>query len=161
MTAKKAEIIYKEQVDATFNIDLTDLIVQHYSAIRSLENLSNYYLKPVNLTLMEWLFLRIVFNGPDSGLPMSKIAEILTVSQPQVTAIINKLLPQKLVKQKISRQDRRVKTVVLTARGERLFNFVNSQIQDEMNRLAKKHTDKQIEAYEKVLSNIAAYEISK
>lgn len=158
---KKAEIKYEEHQNAKLQPDLTELFIDMSSSLRTLETLAEKNLKEVNISLMEWLFLRIVDSGPDDGLPMSSIAKQLKVSQPQVTSIINKLLPQKFVKQKISRADRRVKTVVLTSRGDRVLEFANSAIQSDIDEFASRFTQKQLDGFSQFIQRLASHKKSK
>ncbi len=85
-----------------------------------LRNVIGQQLVSYELTLNEWLLLGVVVKAPVGGITLSQIADSLNVSQPQVTAIMISVLKKRLVKQKVSSKDKRIRYVQLTVRGKRL-----------------------------------------
>jgi DNA-binding MarR family transcriptional regulator len=90
-------------------------------------------LEYLKITMMEWLLLGVVGEGPDEGMSLSEIAKRLDVSQPQVTALMAKVSQQKLVKTKIQRHDRRSRHVILSARGTRMLEHTEAAIAEKMD----------------------------
>ena len=80
--------------------------------------------------MMEWLLLGVVAGGPAKGSTMSDVAKSLHVTLPQVTALVNKLLPLKLIKQKSASSDRRSRLVSLTSKGQLVFEE-NKKLMDK------------------------------
>lgn len=119
----------------------------HARADRVLRMVVAEGLEQWKLTMMEWLLLGVINEGPDNGITLSDIARRLDVSQPQVTALMNKADKQSLVRQKVQRSDRRSRRVVLSAKGSRLLAEVEAglshTIQDWLTELPRD----QLQAY--------------
>jgi DNA-binding MarR family transcriptional regulator len=101
----------------------------HARADRQFRTMISTQLDRFRLTMMEWLLLGVVGEAKD-GITLSQIAATLDVSQPQVTALMDKVSVQKLVKQKVLREDRRSRKVVLTLRGRRLVDDIEESLSD-------------------------------
>ncbi len=93
----------------------------HSRADRALRVVVSRQLEQFNVTMMEWLLIGVVCNGPSEGMTMSAVAAALDVTLPQVTALTASLAKAKLLKQKVSRQDRRSRRLQGTAAGKRLI----------------------------------------
>jgi DNA-binding MarR family transcriptional regulator len=78
--------------------------------------------------MMEWLLLGVVCAGPEDGMSMSAVAQTLDVTLPQVTALANKLLNLKLIKQKTHAQDRRSRRVMPTPKGRTVLEDVEQSV---------------------------------
>lgn len=86
-------------------MNMYELCLLHARSDRALRGSVATKLEKLNITMMEWLLLGVVHNGGTKGISMSDIAQSLHVTLPQVTALVNKLLPSKLVKQKSANSD--------------------------------------------------------
>lgn len=103
-------------------MNMYEICLLHAQSDRSLRAAIASLLEESKITMMEWLLLGVVAAGPSKGMTMSEIAQSLNVTLPQVTALVNKLLPLKLVKQKSASTDRRSRLVSLTNKGQLVFN---------------------------------------
>lgn len=83
--------------------------------------------------MMEWLLIGAVEKGAKEGMTMSAVAATLDVTLPQVTALTASLTKQKLLKQKVSRQDRRSRRLVITSSGKRLLQDIEEKVHGAMD----------------------------
>lgn len=104
----------------------------HARADRALRLVVAQELEQYRVTMMEWLLLGVVVNGPVNGLSMSAIAHELDVTLPQVTALVTNLIKQKLVKQKTQTHDRRSRHVIPTPKGQDLLDSIEESIVSAM-----------------------------
>ena len=107
-----------------------------------------------DVTMMEWLLLGVVSRGKSSGLTMSEIANTLQVTLPQVTALVNKLLPLKLIKQKSANNDRRSRVVTVTSKGQLALEDANKALDTAMNQLLGTVPKEQLQVYLSTLERI-------
>lgn len=112
-------------------------------------------LESSKITMMEWLLLGVVSEGSSKGMTMSEIAQSLHVTLPQVTALVNKLLPLKLVKQKSASNDRRSRLVSLTSKGELVLDENKKLLEKARNDIFGDATDDEVAAYLKILTNLS------
>jgi DNA-binding MarR family transcriptional regulator len=108
-------------------ITMYEACLLHSRADRTLRLIVAKQLEQYNITMMEWLLLGSVQNGPKEGVTMSSVAATLDVTLPQVTALTTGLTKNKLVKQKISRQDRRSRRLTMTPAGKKLLSAVEEE----------------------------------
>lgn len=106
--------------------------LQHSRADRALRVVVSRQLEKFDVTMMEWLLIGVVRNGPPEGLTMSAVAAALDVTLPQVTALTASLTKGKLMKQKVSRQDRRSRRLICTPTGKRLVDNTEEAIREAM-----------------------------
>lgn len=105
-----------------------EIFLLHARADRILRTAVSSRLEPYKLTMMEWLLLGVVCEAPDDGMSMSAVAQALDVTLPQVTALANKLLDLKFIKQKTYAQDRRSRRVMPTPKGRAVLEDVDLAI---------------------------------
>lgn len=109
-------------------MNMYEIALWHAKSDRALRALVAEQLSGMQVTLMEWLLLGVVANGKSSGMTMSQIAGALHVTLPQVTALVNKLQPLKLIKQKAASSDRRSRIVTLTSKGQLILEDANKAL---------------------------------
>ena len=85
-------------------------------------------LEKYKVTMMEWLLLGVVGDGPAEGQNMSALARQLDLTMPQVTALTSHHLQQKLVKQKAAKHERRNRYVLITGKGRNLLEDVEEDV---------------------------------
>jgi DNA-binding MarR family transcriptional regulator len=107
-----------------------------------------------DITASEWLLLGIVAKGPRSGMTMTALSQTLSVSRPQVTALIDGLLLKRLVRQKKSEQDGRSKTVTVTQRGTDTLKRVEKALKTSFEELTKAIPGTHLQIYEQVQREI-------
>jgi DNA-binding MarR family transcriptional regulator len=132
-----------------------EICLLHAQSDRALRALIAERLNGMNVTMMEWLLLGVVANGKNNGLTMSEIAEALRVTLPQVTALVNKLLPLKLIKQKSASTDRRSRIVTMTSKGQLVLDEANATLDKAMNEWFDGLTTDQRDSYSMVLKRLA------
>jgi DNA-binding MarR family transcriptional regulator len=132
-----------------------EICLLHAQSDRALRALIADRLNGMNITMMEWLLLGVVANGKSSGLTMSEIAEALHVTLPQVTALVNKLLPLKLIKQKSASTDRRSRVVTITSKGQLTLDDANKTLDKAMEEWFDGLSTDQRTSYSAVLKQLA------
>lgn len=135
--------------------------LMHARADRTLRLLVAKQLEQFDLTMMEWLLLATVTAAPREGLTMSAVAAALDVTLPQVTALANSLVKTKLVKQKISSQDRRSRFLIATIAGKRLMARVEDAINQSMRDWLKDIPREQLENYIETVELLAVLPADK
>lgn len=112
------------------NTDITmyEACLLHARADRALRSLVGLKLEQYKMTMMEWLLLGVVCGGPPEGLSMSSVAQALDVTLPQVTALANKLLNLKVVKQKTQPHDRRSRFIKPTPKGQAMLEDIEQTL---------------------------------
>jgi DNA-binding MarR family transcriptional regulator len=132
-----------------------EICLLHAQSDRALRALIADRLNGMNVTMMEWLLLGVVANGKSSGLTMSEIADALHVTLPQVTALVNKLLPLKLIKQKSASTDRRSRVVTITSKGQLTLDDANKTLDKAMEEWFDGLSTEQRTSYSAVLKQLA------
>lgn len=136
-------------------MNMYEICLLHARSDRALRSKIASLLEESQITMMEWLLLGVVAGGPAKGSTMSDIAKSLHVTLPQVTALVNKLLPLKLVKQKSANSDRRSRLVSLTSKGQLVFDE-NTKVMDKAQvKLFDGASDQDLESYAGVLSKLS------
>jgi DNA-binding MarR family transcriptional regulator len=104
----------------------------HARADRVVRSFVAAQLEPYQLTMMEWLLLGVVTNGPKDGVSMSTAAQTLDVTLPQITALANKLLGLKLIRQKTQSYDRRSRHILPTGKGKTVLEDIEASISNAL-----------------------------
>lgn len=133
-----------------------DICLLHSRADRALRTILTRQLDQFDLTMMEWLMLETVKQAPREGLTMSTVAATLDVTLPQVTALSTSLGKAKLVKQQVSRQDRRSRRLNLTASGKKLLADAENAARQALDTWTRDISDEQQAAYQKTLKVLAS-----
>lgn len=115
-------------------VKLYETCLTHAWADRALRSFIAKELEQYDVTLMEWLMLSVVCNAEGEGLSMSAVAKELDVTLPQVTALTNKLLQQKLIEQQVQSHDRRARHVFPTAKGRDVWQSVERSMSENLYR---------------------------
>lgn len=127
----------------------------HSRADRALRMVVSRQLDQFNVTMMEWLLLGAVSAGPKEGLTMSAVAAALDVTLPQVTALTAGLTKQKILKQKISRQDRRSRRLIATTAGKKLLTEIEQSVELAMRDWVADVPGEELKTYLKTVEFLA------
>ncbi len=119
-----------EQGDSS--LTMYEACLLHSRADRALRVMVSRQLERFDVTMMEWLLMGVVATGPPEGLTMSSVAATLDVTLPQVTALTASLTKTKLLRQKVSRQDRRSRRLMPTPACRRLLDEIERSIKAAM-----------------------------
>lgn len=127
----------------------------HSRADRAMRLVVSRRLEQFNVTMMEWLLMGVVQNGPKEGMTMTAVASALDVTLPQVTALTSRLTKLKLLKQKVSRQDRRSRRLAVTSAGKKLLEETESEVDGAMREWMSGIPDDQLTTYMETLEILA------
>lgn len=134
-------------MEDTEEITMYKACLLHSRADRALRLVIARQLERFNVTMMEWLLMGAVSTGTKDGMSMTAVAEALDVTLPQVTALTASLTKAKLLKQKVSRKDRRSRKLVCTATGKKLFDEVEKAADVGMKNWLADIPDEQLDIY--------------
>lgn len=138
-------------------IKIHEVCLTYNHADRVLRNLINDRLYNFNIGLVEWLLLGVIDQAPKSGITLSEIAVKLDVSQPQVTALMDKVASQRWVRQKVHKQDRRSRMAVLTIKGKRQLDDIESDMKQFLEVWLSEVPDDQLKSAGQLAHRIANY----
>jgi DNA-binding MarR family transcriptional regulator len=113
-------------------------------------------LENFNVTMMEWLLMGVVCHGPKQGITMTDTAATLDVTLPQVTALTAGLTKAKLLRQKVSRQDRRSRRLVCTQAGKQLLDETETAADTALRDWLSDIPGDQLQAYLKTIEMLAS-----
>lgn len=135
-------------------MNMYEICLLHARSDRALRAKVAGLLESSKITMMEWLLLGVVAGGSSKGMTMSEIAQSLHVTLPQVTALVNKLLPLKLIRQKSASNDRRSRLVTLTSKGELVLDENKKLLDAARKDIFGNASDDEVAAYIKLLTNL-------
>lgn len=121
--------------------DLSELLVDFFNLFHAWEEEAVKNLK-TKLSILEVHAIEALGRRP--GLKMRELSEILEISTPSVTAVIDKLETKGFARRKTTPKDRRVFLIELTKKGGELFD---------------KHSKQHQKMAEKVLDCISGHDI--
>ncbi len=127
----------------------------HTRADRNLRGVVAKRLETQQLTIMEWLALGAVSEGSKTGLSMSEIASKLSVTLPQVTALVTGLSDRKLTKQKVLASDHRSRQVSATLKGKRLLSKLETAVSKDVRLLTKDIPEDYLRSYKLVIQQLS------
>lgn len=142
-------------MDEFRGISMYQTCLMHARADRALRLVVAKQLEQFDLTMMEWLLLATVCAGPREGLTMSSVAAALDVTLPQITALANSLVRTKLIKQKVSSQDKRSRFLMPTITGKRLLTRVDEAVDQSMRTWLETIPREQLINYMETVETIA------
>lgn len=144
-----------EETQNEAGVSMYEACLLHSRADRALRMVVSKQLEQFNVTMMEWLLLGAVSAGPKEGMTMSSVAAALDVTLPQVTALTAGLTKQKIIKQKISRQDRRSRRLVCTTAGKKLLSEIELAVEKAMREWVEDIPTDDLQTYFKTVEFLA------
>ncbi len=111
-------------------------------------------LEPYNLSPPEWTLAGVLYE--ENSMPATELANYLGVKPPVVTASLNRLKTEKVIKKRPHPDDSRYIIVSLTAHGRRLVEEIEDKIQKDFKRFTRDIKKSDIRTYFKVLESIAS-----
>lgn len=136
-------------------MNMYEICLLHARSDRALRSKIASLLEESKITMMEWLLLGVVAAGPAKGSTMSDVAKSLHVTLPQVTALVNKLLPLKLIKQKSASTDRRSRLVSLTSKGQLVFEENKKIMATAQESLFGEASEEELALYIRTLTHLS------
>jgi DNA-binding MarR family transcriptional regulator len=137
-------------------LTMYEACLYHSRSDRALRLIVGKCIEKYKVTMMEWLLLGVVGDGPPEGLNMSNLARQLEVTRPQVTALTIHLLRQKSVKQKAAKHDRRNRYVLITGKGKNLLEDIEEDIESVMKEWLRPIPKDQLRIYMDTVKQISS-----
>lgn len=121
-----------------------------HSTARAWRQTVDRRLKYLGVSQASWMTIAVAANA-NQPLSQSELADRLAVEGATMVAMVDRLVKAGLVKREPSTTDRRVKRVVITEAGYRLFNTVKTEAAAVRKELLSKMDPKKLEAATGVL----------
>ncbi len=131
----------------------------HSKSDRMLRLVVGRELEPFNVTMMQWLLLMTVNQGPNSGMRMTELSEQLDVTMPQITALMNDLVERKLAKQKINSHDRRSRRLSVTSTGKKRLEEIDGSVDQALKKWLDPISGADLEGYFATLKQMVEIEL--
>ena len=109
-----------EQIEYAFERELAFLLVD---AGRKLNDAYDLNMKPLSLTRSQWRVMAYVSRSP--GISQSALAETIECSRMAITGLLDRMQSKDLVERRAVKDDRRMRAVFLTNKGEALVKQMN------------------------------------
>lgn len=137
-----------------------EICLLHSRADRALRLVVANELESKDITMMQWLLLATVAHGPGAGTRMTELAGALDVTMPQITALMNDLVKQNLVKQKINAADRRSRRLVITKQGKDLLQEITASLDKAIKEWLRSVPESQLNSYLATVRHLAELNIN-
>lgn len=137
-----------------------EVCLLHSKSDRLLRLVVSRELEPYNITMMQWLLLVTVSKGPNAGMRMTELSEQLDVTMPQITALMNDLVEQKLAKQKINSTDRRSRRLSITSAGKKRLEEIDGSVDDALNKWLLPVPENDLNGYFATLKKMADIQLA-
>ena len=119
---------------------------------KTLRNEFNTILESEGFTNGEFLFLKgIAVFGHKK---ISEIAKELCVSMPYLTSLSDKMVEKGYLERNQSKEDRRIITIKLTAKGKKAFNKLEKIGHKYLEKKFDNFSSKELETFEKLLQRV-------
>ena len=130
-------------------------------ADRHIRTLISQQLKPLKLSLMQWLVLGTVVITTEESIAMGAVAQLLGISLSQVTSLSNYLLDMRMLRQKTDRTDHRSRRLQATTRGRAIHYDAESAINVALQQWLQPIPANYLVFYNRVLQTMAELKIAK
>lgn len=126
-------------------------------AHRAIKTKLSYFLRPHNLTMMQWAITGSLYQAGEAGLRVSDLAKQLDTSLAFVTTTLNVLEAKRIVHRDHHTQDNRAKVVRLTKEFAQKVPDIEKDVADKLRdwMVPSVGLDK-VETYVEVINKIAA-----
>jgi DNA-binding MarR family transcriptional regulator len=102
------------------------------AANRNLKRIVGRFLKPFNITVMEWFALGVIRDCGAKGIRISDLAATLRTTIPYTTKLLNELENREWVTKDDDAIDNRVKTIRLTEGTEDICQTIEDDLRHKM-----------------------------
>jgi MarR family transcriptional regulator for hemolysin len=124
-----------------------------YGTARAWRQAVDRRLKYLGVSQASWMTIAVAAKAREP-LSQSELADRLAVEGATMVAMVDRLVKAGLVKREPSTADRRIKRVVLTEAGYRLFDAVKTEAEAVRKELLSKLDPKKLEAVTDVLESL-------
>lgn len=119
-----------------------------------LSRVMSKHLNQFDLTISQHSVLAFLKANSEKGLPLNAIGELLSLSSPNITSVVDRLQEKKLVVRTNHETDRRVKIIRLTRSGEELERRVFEVHGQRIGRMLGELDKKDLEALITILRKV-------
>ncbi|HVI69570.1 MAG TPA: MarR family transcriptional regulator [Magnetospirillaceae bacterium] len=128
-------------------------------AHRALKTKLSYFLRPHNLTMMQWAIVGSLYGAGETGMRVSDLAHRLDTSLAFVTTTLNVLEAKAIVSRSSHAQDNRAKIVRLTETFRPSVDSIEKEVSEKLQGwLVPSIGSENLEIYVNVIDKIARAE---
>ena len=143
-TKSKEKQLWKTPVINTAHLGVLNLFKANNLLSRALSK----HLSEFGLTISQHTVLAFLTANAEKGLALNVLGQLLSLSSPNITNVVDRLEGKELVVRTGQRHDRRVKIIRLTPKGEelerRVFDVHGQRIESMLEQLDKKELEELI-----------------
>ncbi|MBB3110655.1 DNA-binding MarR family transcriptional regulator [Paenibacillus phyllosphaerae] len=111
-------------------------------------------------TMMLFMIRRGIELGATTGMKPSEISQLMRVTQPTVSQMVNLLEARGLVTRTQDPDDRRAVRIMLTEEGRRITEAAQAAMQEGMQRLVEHLTEERAQLLIELLGEVRAYYVA-
>ncbi len=128
MLADRREAFYEERLRISaqfhhgFDKPSSEIALYLLYTCDVLQQLVSRYMAEAGLSKSTFNILAILRHGPEAGMQLHDLGELLLVSRANITGLIDHLEEKALVRRVVDTQDRRARLARITEKGRRVFD---------------------------------------
>ena len=131
-----------------------DLIIDNIFSVNPILFKSLVKIKPKKLHLTPGSHFLLMTLKKNGKLSMSEIGKLLSMPKPNVTALVDKLILDKLIERLSDKQDRRIINIQLTKKGNKLIEAKKKSIHEHIKQKLMILTEKELLQLSTSLQNV-------
>lgn len=134
--------------------DLINLILSYYPKLRKVfRNLVS--IKDIPITMTQLTALTVIDR--DGSLSMSDLASELSMSNQQLTKVVDALVDFRMVERVFDENNRRKVYAKITVNGKKTINDLRAELDRKMSYMMRKFSDDELDNFYDCLAHIAGY----
>ena len=133
------------------SIQLTKALTDYHLVYR---NFFRNIIKPEKMPVTQYHILSVLQERPN--IRMGEISQIMSISRPNLTPLIDKLVALNYVERVSDTNDRRVTYISLTALGKKVFNSEKKTINDHIATVCSKMTEQELLSFGNALNTLTS-----
>ncbi len=151
----------KTGLEAERNFDVVEWYLLHNKTLSSLKLIIARALADKKITFVDWLVVKFISEAQarQEEVTISSLSLKFDFNVPQTTTLVKNLIKLNLIRHKVSKQDRRIKFLYCTRKGNRLVFDSNEVIQHSMRYWLFDLNNREIENYDNITRKINGFDI--
>ena len=134
--------------------NITDFIITYYPKVRKIfRELVSIKDVPITMTQLTGLFI----VNKRGKITMSDLADELSMSNQQLTKVVDALVEFDLVERQIDKGNRRIVYAQTTKKGQKTITALNEELSKKLNDLLCDYSDDELDKLYGCFSHIASY----
>lgn len=124
-------------------------------AYKKLQQWVNEVLRHARINTSQWIILGQLYENREKGLRSTDLARALQVEIPLITTLTQSLAKKQLIKRTTQADDKRVRLLELTPKGDAFVKDVENQLEHHLAALNDDIDERELKTYFTVLQKLA------